>query len=184
MGLLTWQNFFESNWCWADVKHNPVPLHLHIFAIGEGSFQRGSQFSSFWSDWSPNGPLWKKMKIGTIRRSVTHSFAWLDVLHFERPLLQCEHHKDRKLSLVLDLKPRTTFHFTWKNLLLHFNKKYWTLVGRWIWWRCPFYVLQQLQRCSQVGCNAVSRLFWRLVEFKAAVAFMARPSELQVHAGL
>ena len=49
------------------------------------------------------------MEIGK-QESVTHSLAWLHVLHFERPFLQSERHKDRKLSLVLDLEPGSTFH--------------------------------------------------------------------------
>jgi len=46
----------------------------------------------------------EKVKIGK-QGSVTHSHALLDVLHLDRTFLQCERHKDRELSLVLDLKP-------------------------------------------------------------------------------
>ena len=52
----------------------------------------------------------EKVKIGK-QGSVTHSHALLDVLHLERTFLQCERHKDRELSLVLDLKPGSTLHF-------------------------------------------------------------------------
>ena len=53
---------------------------------------------------------YKKMRIvkTSNNESLTHPLAWLDVLYVEGSFLQCEHHKDRKLSLVLDLKPRTT----------------------------------------------------------------------------
>ena len=49
----------------------------------------------------------EKVKIGK-QGSVTHSHALLDVLHLDRTFLQCERHKDRELSLVLDLKPGST----------------------------------------------------------------------------
>ena len=52
----------------------------------------------------------EKVKIGK-QGSVTHSHALLDVLHLDRTFLQCERHKDRELSLVLDLKPGSTLHF-------------------------------------------------------------------------
>ena len=44
-----------------------------------------------------------------ITRKGTHSFPRLNVFHFERSLLESEYHKDRELSLVLDLEPKPTF---------------------------------------------------------------------------
>ena len=44
-----------------------------------------------------------------ITRKCTHSFPRLNVFHFEHPFLQCQRHKDRELSLVLDLEPKPTF---------------------------------------------------------------------------
>ena len=44
-----------------------------------------------------------------ITRKGTHSFPRLNVFHFEHPFLQCQRHKDRELSLVLDLEPKPTF---------------------------------------------------------------------------